>query len=45
MLYHDQEKFDNLFAKFNLVGAKFTTDIQDSELDQIIADFDGEENY
>jgi len=42
--YNNQEKFDNLFAKFDVVGAKFTTDIEDAELDQIIADFDEEEN-
>ena len=42
--FENQEKFDELFKKFDVVGAKFTTDIEDAELDQIIADFDGEEN-
>ena len=42
--YENQEKFDLLFKKFDVVGARFSKFIEDAELDQIIADFDGEEN-
>ena len=42
--FENQEKFDELFKKFDVVGARFTKYIDDAELDQIIADFDGEEN-
>ena len=42
--FENQEKFDELFKKFDVVGARFTKYIDDSELDQIIADCDGEEN-
>ena len=40
----DTEKLRELFKKFDVVGARFTKYIDDAELDQIIADFDGEEN-
>ena len=40
----DTEKLRELFKKFDVVGARFTKYIDDSELDQIIADCDGEEN-
>ena len=40
----DTEKLRELFKKFDVVGARFTEYIDDAELDQIIADFDGEEN-
>ena len=42
--FENQEKFDLLFKKFDVVGARFSKFIEDAELDQIIADFDGEEN-
>ena len=42
--FENQEKLDDLFDKFNVVGARFSKFIEDAELDQIIADFDGEEN-
>ena len=42
--FENQEKFDELFKKFDVVGARFTKYIDDAELDQIIADCDGEEN-
>ena len=42
--FENQEKFDELFKKFDVVGARFSKFIEDAELDQIIADFDGEEN-
>ena len=42
--YENQEKFDLLFKKFDVVGARFSKFIEDAELDQIMADFDGEEN-
>ena len=42
--FENQEKFDELFKKFDLVGARFSKFIEDAELYQIIADFDGEEN-
>ena len=42
--YENQEKLDLLFKKFDVVGARFSKFIEDAELDQIIADFDGEEN-
>ena len=42
--FENQEKFDELFKKFDLVGERFSKFIEDAELDQIIADFDGEEN-
>ena len=42
--FENQEKFDELFKKFDVVGARFTKNIDDAELDQIIADCDGEEN-
>ena len=42
--FENQEKIDELFKKFDLVGARFSKFIEDAELDQIIADFDGEEN-
>ncbi len=35
---------DKLFKKFDVVGARFTDNVEDAELDQIIADCDGEEN-
>ena len=38
-----QECFENE-EKFDVVGARFSKFIEDAELDQIIADFDGEEN-
>ena len=38
-----QECFENQ-EKFDVVGARFSKFIEDAELDQIIADFDGEEN-
>ena len=40
----DTEKLRELFKKFDVVGARFTKYIDDAELDQIIADCDGEEN-
>ena len=40
----DTEKLRELFKKFDVVGARFSKFIEDAELDQIIADFDGEEN-
>jgi hypothetical protein len=40
----DTEKLRELFKKFDVVGARFTEYIDDAELDQIIADCDGEEN-
>ena len=42
--FENQEKLDDLFDKFNVVGARFSKFIEDAELDQIIADFDGEDN-
>ena len=42
--FENQEKFDELFKKFDVVGARFSKFIEDAELDQIIADFYGEEN-
>ena len=42
--FENQEKFDLLFKKFDVVGARFSKFIEDAELDQIMADFDGEEN-
>jgi len=42
--FENQEKFDELFKKFDVVGARFSKFIEDAELDQIIADFDGEKN-
>ena len=42
--FENQEKFDELFKKFDGVGGRFSNFIEDAELDQIIADFDGEEN-
>ena len=42
--FENQEKFDELFKKFDVVGARFSKFIEDAELDQIIADFDGEED-
>ena len=42
--FKNQEKFDELFKKFDVVGARFSKFIEDAELDQIMADFDGEEN-
>ena len=42
--FENQEKFDELFKKFDVVGARFSKFIEDAELDQIMADFDGEEN-
>ena len=42
--FENQEKLDDLFDKFNVVGARFSKFIEDAELDQIIADFEGEEN-
>ena len=40
----DTEKLRELFKKFDVVGARFSKFIEDAELDQIIADFDGEED-
>ena len=42
--FENQEKFDELFKKFDVVGARFSKFIEDAELDQIMADFDGEKN-
>ena len=42
--FENQEKLNDLFDKFNVVGARFSKFIEDAELDQIMADFDGEEN-
>jgi len=39
----DTEKLRELFKKFDVVGARFTDNVEDAELDQIIADCDGEE--
>ena len=40
----DTEKLRELFKKFDVVGGRFSKFIEDAELDQIIADCDGEEN-
>ena len=42
--FKNQKKLDDLFDKFNVDGARFSKFIEDAELDQIIADFDGEED-
>ena len=42
--FSNQDKFDELFKKYELVGARFSKNIEDAEYDQILADFEGEEN-